>query len=224
MRIFLIGLLFPLFSLAEPYKVAIIDSGFSPMPGDSSVLKLCKSGHYDYVTKESEVGADYIGHGSFVTYLINRHSKTKNMCYLIYKVFGNGSDEFAIEKAFLKAYKEGARAINFSMVMFQYSHRARGIVKYITNKGVKIFASAGNSHRNMNTHCTTYPVCFKGINSNLVVVGSTDVYGGVASYSNYGARIDVYEFGDMKQHRGTSFAAPRALGKYINSLKLDKRK
>lgn len=209
-----------------PFKVAILDTGFTPTPTDDSVLKLCDKGHYDYDAMLPEVGEDTVGHGAGVTFLINRNAKTKNMCYLIYKVFGDSiiNTHLMIDQALLRAHKHGVNAVNMSLYMRNYSHRTRGIIKMMAKRGVKFFVSSGNSGRNLNEKCYTYPVCYKRMGRNLVVVGSTDVYGGVASYSNYGARVDIYELGDLFDSRGTSFAAPRALGKYINSLNWDKRK
>ena len=225
--IFITCLLISLAVNAEkPFKVAIIDTGFSPMPLDDSAMKLCDTGHYDFNTETTTVPVDDHGHGTFVTYLVNKSAKTRNMCYLVYKVFGPGvlNPENAINDAMLKAYKAGAHAINLSLYMRQYSYRTRRIVKMITNRGTKIFVSSGNEARNLNTKCYTYPVCYKGVNKNMVVVGSLDMYGGIASYSNYGAMVDVYEMGDINDARGTSFAAPRALGKYLRSLNWDKRR
>ena len=72
----------------SPFKVAIMDTGFAPLPMDNAVHKLCEEGHYDYNDKEAKIGVDLIGHGSYVTYLVNDAAKTKNICFIIYKVLG----------------------------------------------------------------------------------------------------------------------------------------
>jgi subtilisin family serine protease len=212
-------------SFAKPYKVAILDTGFTPLFPDNAIFKLCDSGHYDFNEEAPEIGFDDYGHGSFVTYLINANADTNNMCYVIYKVFGpntvNGHD--VIDRALVMAAKSRVNAINMSLYMTNHSYKTKKIIKKLTRRGIKIFVSAGNEGRNLNQKCFTYPVCYKGINRNMVVVGALDNYGEVARYSNIGLKVDVYKMGDIGRSRGTSFAAPRALGKYIKKLKLDKK-
>lgn len=223
---FLIGMLLgELSKAAEPYKVAVIDSGFSYIPFDSTGLKLCNKGHYDFDEDKPKVGSDDIGHGAYVAALINRHAKTKNMCFLIYKVFGRNivDPHSAVDLAILKANRAGAKAINMSLYMDRSSSRTERIIKNVTRRGIKVFVSAGNNGQNLNNVCDKYPVCFRSFvkNKNLMVVGAKNIYGDIARYSNYGTRIDVYELGDLSRFsRGTSFASPRALGNYIRSLRI----
>lgn len=210
--------------ITKMYKIAIIDTGFTPLPFNGTGFKICKSGHFDYATDTPTVGEDTIGHGSYVTALADGHAQTENICFLIYKVFGGQSSIESVNKAMISAYKAGAKAINMSLSISKYEKRTHAIVKAITNRGVKMFVSAGNASTNMNTYCNSYPACFKGINKNMIIVGSTDYYRERASYSNYGFSIDVWEYGDLGRSRGTSFAAPRALGNYVKTLKLDGEK
>ena len=222
---FLAGELAKAETLDDKYKIAIIDTGFTFVPFSTAGFKLCDSGHYDFDTNTATVGEDTIGHGAYVTALVNHYANSNKICFMIYKVFGKNvrNGHKAIDSAMIKAYKAGAKAINMSLYMTQYSERTRKIVRHITKNGVKIFVSSGNSGTDMNKTCYTYPVCYKGINKNMVVVGATDYYGRVARYSNVGTRVDIYQYGDLGRARGTSFASPRALGDYIRSLNLDGR-
>lgn len=206
-------------------RIAVIDSGFTPIPFSTSGLKLCKKGHFDFTEDKESIGVDMLGHGSYVTDLIENNADTKSICFIILKVFdGRGASKLEwIKSAMQRAKKYKAIAINMSLGIFQHDYELRQITKMITTRGIKIFASAGNSSNDLNEYCNTYPVCFKGINKNLVVVGALNVYGDPAKYSNKGIRVSVWRFGDIQNGgRGTSFAAPRALGTWIKSLKLDK--
>lgn len=206
------------------YKIAVIDTGFTPMMFDTTGFKLCESGHYDFNTNTPTVGRDTMGHGAYVTALINHHAQTNNICFLVYKVFGeNVKDQYAVTNALIKAYKAGAKAVNMSLYMTQYSERTRRVFKYVSKRGVKLFVASGNHGVDLNKICRYYPVCYKGINPRLTIVGATDRYNRVARYSNIGAKLTVYQFGDVGRSRGTSFASPRALGDYVRGLKLDGR-
>lgn len=203
-------------------KVAVIDSGYTLLPFDNSGFKLCKEGHYDYSKNEDKVGSDDLAHGSFVLSLINQHANTQNICFIVYKVFGPGTSIDSIDSALIKAYRNGAKVINMSLTMFYHSKRTENIIKFLTKRGIKIFAAAGNANQNFNTKCNRYPACFNIKNENLVVVGALDEDADVAKYSNYGARIALFKYGRTALGaRGTSFAAPRAAGDYIRSLKYD---
>lgn len=207
------------------YKVAVIDTGFTFLPFDLTGFKICPSGHYDFDKKKSRVGPDVAGHGSYVTSLINIHADTSNICFLIYKVFGEDvSDSHkAIDSAMIKAYRAGAKAINMSVFMVTFSKRTLRIIKYLTKHGVVFYVSAGNEGRNLNKTCLRYPVCYKELidNKRVKIVGALNVYDNPALYSNKGARIDLFSFGDYNvTFRGTSLAAPRALGDYIKELGL----
>ena len=220
---FLVIFLLNMAAHASPYKVAVIDTGFAPVPFDNAGFKLCKSGHFNFNNGKEEVGVDRSAHGAFVTSIINQHAQTKNMCFLVYKLKMNASSYKDIRQAFLKAWKEGAQVINFSVEMYHHDSRLERIFKFLANKGIKIYAAAGNSATNLNRRCRTYPSCYAISHPNLVLVGALDADGDVAKYSNYGARIGVYKYGkNLMGSRGTSFAAPRAAGDYIKSLQLDK--
>lgn len=212
---------------AEPYKVAIIDSGFAPLPYSTAGLKLCKTGHYDYNSATPSVGLDVMGHGAYVADIINSSAQTDNMCLIIYKVFGPGvfDPTYAIKDSLARAIKAGANAINMSLYYNKYLYPAYKLLLEAQQRGVVMYVSAGNNGKNLNLMCNKYPVCYKGLEKSMKVIGAMDKYKRRAFYSNYGARIDIYEFGETDNGAlGTSFAAPRALGNYIRSLKWDERK
>ena len=218
LTVFLTGLSFS--EAKEPYRIAVIDSGFSPVPFDSSAMKLCKAGHYDFSTRTASVGYDTMYHGSYVTALINQRAAGKKICFLIYKVFGGKSGVGDLNTALQMAHTNGARAVNLSLSFNMYSEEIKKTLQRMTRRGVKVFAAAGNSKTNMNEKCSRYPACYQGLNSNFVRVGALDDDVDVAKYSNYGLKVSVYKYGRLRNgSRGTSFAAPRALGDYVRNLK-----
>jgi len=212
---------------AKLFKVAIIDSGFGfETELNKKAFKICKTGSFDFISNLPMVGDDELGHGTSVMGLVNRRANTKNMCFLVYKVFGSSpyGDSNNIRKAMVAAYRNGAKVINMSLGGNQHSIQEREIIKEITGRGVKIFVAAGNASKNLNVTCNSYPVCYKNLNMNLIPVGATDEDVDVAKYSNRGVKISVYKYGrTISGSRGTSFAAPRATGDYIKSLNLDKK-
>ena len=208
----------------KQYRVAVIDTGFNPFMTDEVTKNhTCKDGHFDYSTGKAELGLDVIGHGTSVTELVVKAAETKNFCIMHYKIFGALQTKDDVAKAIRMAVKNGAKAINMSISIFNYYRKDKKAIKYALKKGVKIFNAAGNNGLNLNVHCDVYPACFKIGHKDFFVVGSRNMYGDVARYSNVGRIIDVYELGDYNGNRGTSFAAPVAMGKYIKSLNLDKK-
>ena len=213
-------------ALAEDAKpktrVAIIDSGFNVFMGSKDLSKkLCKEGHYDFSSGFPIVGFDFIGHGTYVNDLIDKSAQRDDVCYLHYKVFGGFArfDENVLAKAMLKAYRAGATVINMSLSHRSYSEKEKRVMKYTANRGVRYFVSSGNDSIDMNKFCTNYPACYKGVR-NMKVVGSTGKGSLVERYSNHGLKVDIYEYGSIEGvGRGTSFASPRAAGKFLKDSK-----
>lgn len=205
-------------------RVAIIDTGFNVFMGSKGLeKKLCKDGHYDFSTALPIVGFDMIGHGTYVNDLIDKSSGRDDVCYLHYKVFGllAAFDQKVLGKAILKAYRAGATVINMSLSHGSYSEWEKKVMKYVANRGVRFFISSGNDGLDMNKFCVNYPACYKGVR-NMKVVGSTGAGRLVERYSNHGLKIDIYEYGTIEGiGRGTSFASPRAAGKFLRDKKKD---
>jgi hypothetical protein len=209
---------------AKPlYRIAVIDTGFRPMAYDKTGMKLCPNGHYDFATGKAEVGDDTAAHGSYVTYLINKTAQTKNICFMIYKVFGGKAKIEDLTRAMKYASQYGAKAINLSVNVFGFEHNFHRAFRGLAHNGIKMFVAAGNQNRSLNDFCNLYPPCFNDVKRNVYIVGASDQFHLKEHYSNYGARVSVYDWGTIKDAHGTSFATPRALGRYIKSLNLDKK-
>ena len=202
-------------------KVAVIDTGFSGLYATSKTKKaLCKSGHYDFTLNEPVLGYDQIGHGSFVSSLIVENAKRNDICILIYKVsaYAGEKTRLQIAKALVYAYKKGAKVTNISMGDSTFNHIENQTFKAVAQRGMKIFVAAGNDSKNMNHMCNIYPGCYTS--KNIFTVGSTDRSGLIETYSNKGSKVQIYEYGTiMNVGRGTSFATPRAVARYLREKK-----
>jgi len=103
---------------AKQLRVAIIDSGFGmDAELNKAAYKICKTGSYDFINNLAVAGDDDLGHGTAVMGIVNRHASTKNMCFLVYKVFGASpyGDSENVRKAMIAAYKAGAKVINMPL-------------------------------------------------------------------------------------------------------------
>jgi len=215
MSVFLMGAI----SDARPFQVAVIDSGFGfDVEFNKAPFKICKKGSYDFITKKHKVGDDMIGHGTIVTALINQRAKTKDICFLIYRVFGSSGEgeNKDIDDAILRAIRARADVINMSIGNRTHSNRTNNLLRIANKRGIKVFIAAGNAGDNLNNTCNSYPSCYRGLFPNVVIVGALDARLNVEKYSNRGSFITVYKYGRTRNGaRGTSFAAPRAAGDYI---------
>jgi thermitase len=112
------------------------------------------------------------------------------------------------------AADHGARIINISLCGSTASSTLQSAESYAWNKGVVIFAAAGNSANST----PNYPAA----DPNVVAVSATDVNGTFASFSSYGSWIDLSAPGNnilttmtgggYGYWYGTSFAAPITAG------------
>lgn len=209
-------------SKKELYRIAIIDSGFTPGIVGDTHKKLCKDGHYDFSENKRQVGIDLYPHGSMVAGIINMTAKSDNICFVIIKIDENFlTFEDSFTKALLKAEEANVQAVNISLIFPHFNHKAEKVLKRMTKNDVKFFIAAGNDSTNLNLLCQRYPQCTRTNSNNVFIVGATDVMGTPAHYTNYGSIVTVWENGSFMGALGTSFAAPRALGRYVDSLNLD---
>jgi len=223
LTVFLVGLNF---AEAKQLRIAVIDSGFGfDVELNKKAFKMCKTGSYDFIANSPVIGDDENGHGTAVLSLIERTAQTKNVCYLVFKVFdasGFGTEDH-VNRAIAGAIKAKANVINMSLSTFTHSHKTKALIDSAVKRNIKVFLAAGNKGKNLNTNCNSYPSCYNIKNANLIRVGALDEDADVAKYSNKGVLISVYKYGrTMQGSRGTSFAAPRAAGDYVKSLNLDK--
>jgi serine protease len=209
--------------------VAIIDTGVSQVP-DLKLTNFVKG--YDFVNDKDDASDDN-GHGTHVAGTIaqstNNGYGVAGIAYqasiMPLKVLsGSGGGTIAdIAEAIKFAADNGATVINMSLGGGGASSMMEEAIKYAHNKGVVIVAAAGNEGRNSASYPARYP--------DVISVSATDAAGHKASYSNFGAGVDISapggsETGKILQNtvdprsgesvfvgfQGTSMAAPHVAG------------
>ena len=212
--------------------VAVIDTGVSKVPD----LKLTKFvAGYDFVNDKDDASDDN-GHGTHVAGTIaqstNNGYGVAGIAYeasiMPLKVLsgGGGGTIADIAEAIKFAADNGADVINMSLGGGGDSNMMKEAIEYAYSKGVTIIAAAGNEGRNAASYPARYP--------QVISVSATDATGQKASYSNFGAGVDLAapggsstdEAGRIIQNtinpatgetvfvgfQGTSMAAPHVAG------------
>ncbi len=216
-------------SKGEGITVAVIDTGVSKVP-DLKLTKFVKG--YDFVN-DKENADDDNGHGTHVAGTIaqstNNGYGVAGIAYqssiMPLKVLsGSGGGTIAdIAESIKFAADNSADVINMSLGGGGASTMMEEAIKYAHGKGVVIVAAAGNEGRNTAAYPARYP--------DVISVSAIDAAGDKASYSNFGAGVDISapggsETGKIIQNtvdpssgesvfvgfQGTSMAAPHVAG------------
>ena len=210
-------------------RIAIVDTGFIKQLGKPNV-KLCKTGHYDFVLNKAGVFESDESHGTYIANIIAAELKGYDYCIVVYRVWDPRNNIETLFERVAKALRMAADdkiiGINYSLQGLEHSYTERAAFVRALSQGIKIFVAAGNDHQDLDRACISYPACYMNLPEGMVVVGAvTDSDPLVpTSYSNTGRRIDVWKYGSYIDQsrgtfaRGTSFAAPRALSDYVRSL------
>ncbi|MEM8675408.1 MAG: S8 family peptidase [Cyanobacteria bacterium P01_G01_bin.67] len=209
--------------------VAVIDTGVSKVP-DLKSTKFVKG--YDFVNNKDDASDDN-GHGTHVAGTIaqstNNGYGVAGIAYeasiMPLKVLsGSGGGTIAdIAEAIKFAADNDADVINMSLGGGGASNMMEEAIKYAHSKGIVIVAAAGNEGRNASSYPARYP--------DVISVSATDAAGDKATYSNFGAGVDISapggsETGKIIQNtinpgtgksvfvgfQGTSMAAPHVAG------------
>ena len=209
--------------------IAVIDSGISQVP-DLKETQFVPG--YDFVNDRVEATDDN-GHGTHVAGTIaqstNNNFGVAGIAYqanlMPLKVLSeNGSGTISdIAESIKFAADNGADIINMSLGGGGENHLMKEAIDYAHNKGVVIIAAAGNSGQNSSEYPARYP--------HVIGVSAFGPDGEKASYSNYGAGVDIAapggsEAGKIIQntidpetgesvfegYQGTSMAAPHVAG------------
>ncbi len=213
----------------EGITIAVIDTGVSKVP-DLKLTKFVKG--YDFVNNKDDASDDN-GHGTHVAGTIAQSTNNGyGVAGIAYKasimplkvLSGSGGGTIAdIAEAIKFAADNGADVINMSLGGGGASNMMEEAIKYAHSKGVVIVAAAGNEGRNSSSYPARYP--------NVISVSAIDAAGDKASYSNFGAGVDISapggsETGKIIQNtvnpstgesvfvgfQGTSMAAPHVAG------------
>ncbi|MEM6614532.1 MAG: S8 family peptidase [Cyanobacteria bacterium P01_C01_bin.72] len=169
--------------------VAVIDTGVSKVP-DLKSTKFVKG--YDFVNNKDDASDDN-GHGTHVAGTIaqstNNGYGVAGIAYeasiMPLKVLsGSGGGTISdIAEAIKFAADNGADVINMSLGGGGASNMMEEAIKYAHNKGVVVIAAAGNEGRNAASYPARYP--------DVISVAATNAAGDKASYSNFGAGVDI---------------------------------
>ncbi len=215
--------------------VAVIDTGVTRVP-DLQQTNLVAG--YDFVNDRVDATDDH-GHGTHVAGTIaqstNNNYGVAGIAYeasiMPLKVLdGNGGGTVAdIAEAIKFAADHDADVVNMSLGGFGDSELIQEAIAYAHQKGVVIIAAAGNSNQNAAAYPARYP--------HVIGVSALSPSGSKASYSNFGAGVDIAAPGGELQpddngaggilqntinpetnepilaaYQGTSMAAPHVAG------------
>ena len=197
--------------------VAVVDSGVDL---DHPFLngRILSNG-YDYVNTDADPDDDN-GHGTHVAGIIVDCTNKLNVKIMPVKVMDQNGQQSAasiIGLGITHAANNGADVINLSICCSGISRYIdRAITSAIEEKGAVFCIAAGNGDEQFN------PICTDTISpahlESAIVVGAIDNTGTVASFSNYGASVDLvapgaqvvssYRDGMFAKMDGTSMATP----------------
>ena len=169
--------------------VAVIDTGVSRVP-DLKQTNFVKG--YDFVNNK-ENASDDNGHGTHVAGTIAQSTnngygvagvayKAKIMPLKVLSRSGGGTVA-DIAEAIRFAADNGADVINMSLGGGGESKLMKEAIDYAFSKNVAIIAAAGNSNANSSSYPARYP--------KVLSVSALNSTGSKASYSNYGAGVDI---------------------------------
>lgn len=169
--------------------VAVIDTGISRVP-DLKDTQFVKG--YDFVQDKVEADDDN-GHGTHVAGTIaqstNNNFGVAGIAYesqlMPLKVLSNagGGTVADIAEAIRFAADNGADVINLSLGGMGESQLMQEAIDHAYHKGVVIVAAAGNS----NAAAAAYPARYP----HVIGVSALNAAGNKASYSNFGAGVDI---------------------------------
>lgn len=169
--------------------VAVIDTGVDLNHPELS-SKIVQG--YDFVNGDSSAQDDH-GHGTHVAGIIAASTNNstgvagvswgaKIMPIKVLDSYGMGSD-FDVARGIEYAADNGAKVINMSLGGSGYSSSLESATTYAYNRGVTIFAAAGND----GDSSINYPAG----NSHVIGVAATDENDKRAWFSNYNSTVDI---------------------------------
>lgn len=195
--------------------VAVIDSGVYKHKLLAS--RLTESG-YDYVDGDNDATSDANGHGTHVAGIVADCTQNLPVYIMPIRVLDASASGSKINttNAIFEAAEAGCKVINLSLSSSSHSDALDDAVLFAIENGSTVIISAGNNAANTSKYC---PVHMS--EEGLIVVAAcsgTQEDPTPATYSNYGASVDVYAFGDSirscsisggySTKSGTSQAAP----------------
>lgn len=139
-------------AMAEPIKVAVLETGYdfkSTWSKSTVKPKLCAEGHKDFTEDTIQ---DTHGHGTHIAGIIAQNNQLIDYCLVIVKVFDPLHKEYNklnVVTAFKYAVDIGADIINYSGGGVGREDIECTILNYALGRGVKVVAAAGNEHSDL---------------------------------------------------------------------------
>ncbi len=183
---------------------------------------------YDFVNDEHDPG-DELGHGTMVAGILGARGNNRRgitgvaqrvqiMALRALDRRGIGT-VYTVSRAIRYAAANGARVANVSVTPAENPGDLQDAIEFARQRGMLVVVLAGNSGLDLGAH-PLYPACLPEVN--VITVGATDNKGGLLSWSNRGACVDVAAPGidligtargnGYGRNTGTSFAAPQVAG------------
>lgn len=173
-------------------SVAVIDSGVYKHA--KLAPRMLASG-YDYVDGDTDATSDTNGHGTHVAGIVVDCTPSLPVYIKPIRVLnasGKGSVANTVSAVF-EAAEDGCSVINLSLVSSTHSDAMDDAISFAVSNGTMVVVAAGNEGKNTSKYCPAHIEA-----SGVIVVGSCEGEMDAAvpaTYSNYGASVDVYAFG-----------------------------
>jgi subtilisin family serine protease len=209
--------------------VAVIDSGVNLQHPELSGRLMPG---YDFVNHDQDANDD-LGHGTTVAGIIaancDNHLQVAGLTWqakvMPMKVLDSRGDGYDsdVAAAIIEAADRGAQVINLSLGGAAPSQTLQQAVDYAYARGATIVAAAGNAHA---------PVYYPAACEHVIAVGASTETSTIASFSNFGATLDLVAPGvgvvgisaDSSVARtvsGTSFSSPQVAAAATLLLSVD---
>jgi|GEM_PF-2956570 len=205
---------------AEEILIAVLDSGIDHNHESLSEVVDQSLGKNFSADGAPEDTMDYQGHGTHVAGTIASYNEVdgmmKSATLIPVKVVGdNGSGSTNDARMGVKhAVEMGAKVINMSLGGADHSQAFEDACDFAVENGVTVIAASGNNSKSE----LSYPAGFESV----ISVGAVTLQGERASFSNYGAGLDVMAPGvriystvpgnGYDDKHGTSMASPHVAG------------
>jgi hypothetical protein len=235
--------------LTRPIIVAVIDAGVDmtheDLQGRMWRSDICASdegvrlpqsceGGYDFVQDDfTPTPTDGSDHGTGVASIIaastnngmGMSSLSMNRAKIMSLKVAEGGfivSSNLVRAIYFAAYN-GADIINMSLSGPAFNQELADAIAYAQSMGIVVVASAGNAGINID-ETPVYPAVLPGV----IAVGAADSSKSVASWSNYGERVDVIAPGvaitmaslsnTYRTNSGTSFSAPLTTALFVKEM------
>ena len=224
-------------ALADPIKVAVIDTGMDPV--SASRINLCKDGHKDFSGRGIK---DTHGHGTHIAGIITRNAGMNDKyCIVVVKYYDERASGYENLENLISsvnyAVDEGVKFINISGGGPEGSSSEARAIKRALDAGIIIVAAAGNNGLRLSTGTIYetitgrklsgdyYPAMY---DSRIYVVGNlqknlepnlSSNHGPLVRYWEVGTSVEAESLGGRTEFlTGTSQAAAIKTGKLVKDM------